>query len=168
MCSSDLDLVVVQPHNPRRTPIAGRPDPPWKPLPPPEIAVYRGLRRLLAPWIWARAPRMLDGIMLGEALQEVARLAQGQRTFLLLTPQERTTATTGRFGPEKEWVDLGIPWAGHGLTERSCWSWTDAFHPSEAGTDALARVLAARIAGGADGWTEAPSCDETDGVGPGK
>lgn len=162
------ELVIVQPHNPRRTHVDGRPDPPWKPLPPPEIAVYRGVRRLLAPWVWARAPRMLDGVMLGEALEEVSRLAQGQRTWLLLTPQERTTATTGRFGAEHEWVDLRIPWAGHGLTERSCWSWTDPFHPSEAGTDALAQVLAARIAGGEDAWKEAPSCDDAEGVGPGK
>ncbi len=166
-------VLVIQPHNPRRRPMPGRVDPPphAQTASPPNLAIYRAMRLVVAPYVWDHAPTQLEGPLLTEATEAIRGFATtaGRPVWLLLTPQEVSSATTGRFGPEPVFTALGVPWAGHALTERSCWSWTDAFHPSEAGTDAIALAVAPLLAGGASGvWTTQPSCDEADGRGPGK
>jgi len=161
-------VLLVQPHNARRRPIPGRTTP-FKPSPPPpDVAVYRALRYLVAPWTWAGPPRQLDGAWLEEALAAIRGFRPGVPVYLLVTPQERVSATRRAFPPEPEWTGLGQPWAGHRLPDRRCWGWEDAFHPSEAVTDALAQVAAGLVAGTVPSgtWTDTPSCAEAEGDGP--
>lgn len=169
-------LVLGQPHNPGRG-MATLTVPP-----PADVWVYRALRHALLPRVSPHPPRMLDGDELARATAAWRALADDARAgrltgepipvWFVLFPQDRESAVEHGFGPEAEWVAAmeGIPTVGHALTQRSCWSYVDPFHPGEAGQRAIAEVLAPVVAGtgAASPWSEEPSCDAVPGVGPGK
>jgi hypothetical protein len=57
-----------------------------------------------------------------------------------------------------------------GLSQRSCFGFSDEAHPSEAGAQSAAMHVASVLRSGKSdvGWVASPSCDENAGIGPGK
>ena len=134
-------------------------------LPPLDLRIYQGLRRLLLPIGRPHYPDLLaegkEADTVAMTLADLKTIAtdarsRGIKVWLVLWPNDMMAAQSGA-------VDMG-PWltpltphvdgyAGHGLLERRCWGVEDLWHPSEAGYRAIASVLAPVIAG------TAPSSD---------
>jgi len=165
-------VIFGQPHNPPKRTRKGA-----APAPPVELPyLYLLPRQWIAPLIWRRAPRHLKDADVTLEVSEIARLMeevrrQGRRAWFLLLPNDVETATTFGFPPDSDWVEgISGPMGGHALPQRSCWGFTDPFHPSEAGVRAMAEVMAEVIAQDRrePAWTTTPTCDDVPGAGPGK
>jgi lysophospholipase L1-like esterase len=161
-------VLLGQPHNPRNP---GKPRKRGTPEPPPDPAVYTyaALRRAFGPLFWRNPPRN-NAVGLEDEVADMGQLAQelqrgGRVVWLALFPHEQTVALSRRFGPEREWLALPLPMAGHALDTRACWGWEDPYHPSPAGYRAIAEALVPVISGEArfESWVTTPTCGGVDG-----
>ncbi len=139
-----------------------------------DVFLYLGLRRIVAR---ARNPRYapgLDATAANAAFADLRALTEdGQKRGLAVV----FVAWGGRWenggvrhGGLSQWQALGATVAAVGLSQRSCFGFSDEAHPSEAGAQsAAAHVAAVLRAGKSDSaWVSSPNCDENDAVGPGK
>lgn len=149
-----------------------------------DLRVYLVLRRLLAPLTRPQYPAATGADADAATLADLTTLitdaqAQGLDVWFVGFPTSMDEPLHGRQGALRSFegalAPLGVPSAGHLLTERSCWGHEDLHHPSPAGYLALAEVTAELIAGTipADAPAErrmrgAPSCDAVDAPGPEK
>jgi hypothetical protein len=140
-----------------------------------DLRIYLALRRL---FVWARTPRYAPGLVpdaAGESLADVRALVDDARQLGL---QVAFVAWGNRWqdggvvrGDLSRWRgQVEAPMAAVGLSQRSCFGFSDEAHPSEAGAEAAALHVAAVMRSGlsdAD-WVDTPSCDDNDAIGPGK
>ena len=134
-------------------------------LPPLDLRIYQGLRRLLLPLGRPHYPDLLaqgkDRDTVAMTLADLKTIAidarsRGVKVWLVLWPNDMMAAQSGAVNmdpwvtPLASYVD---GYAGHGLLERQCWGVEDLWHPSEAGYRAIAAVLGDVIAGNASSST---------------
>ncbi len=114
------------------------------------LKTYLWMRLLLVP---LRTPKYAQpNPQLSPDVADILTIARDARdhglpVFFLLFPVRYEGG-----GPGVEWQQTlgpqGVIFAGHALTERSCWGHEDLGHPSEAGADAIAGTLIAVLQGG--------------------
>ena len=139
-----------------------------------ELFLYLGLRRMLA---WARTPRYapgLDATAASAAMADLRALIEdGTKRGLAVVfvawgnRWENGGVTRGDLS---QWRGLGAPLAAVGLSQRSCFGFSDEAHPSEAGAySAAVHVASVLRSGQSDStWVDRPSCDDNGAVGPAK
>lgn len=156
------------------------------PFPTSDWRLYLLLRRYL---YQARMPAVPVGVddetndspLVRGAITDIIRLVREARAaglpayFLDFPNTWRIQGTPGaEYASSPPWVAAlsaeGVPYAGHAMTERMCWGFRDLDHPSEAGADALAVVIAELIVTGETLPRRAttPTCAESVGTAPGK
>ena len=142
--------------------------------PPSDLFLYLGLRRLLA---WARTPRYAPGLDASAATAAMGDLRalteDGQKRGLSVVfvawGNRWENGGVSRSGLQ-QWSVLDVPLAAVGLSQRSCFGFSDEAHPSEAGAEAAALHVAEVMRTGVSdkGWVDRPSCDDNEAIGPGK
>jgi len=174
------DLILGLPHN---APDPGMPEARRKwyqqtgGLPPIDLRIYQGLRRLLLPLGRPHYPDLLaegrDQDTVAMTIADLKTMAidaqsRGINVWLVTWPNDMMGAQAADHDvsawtePLKPHIDGH---AGHALRERRCWGFDDLWHPSEAGYQAIASVVANVIAGQPSVSTlvDVPRCDQ--GVG---
>ena len=149
-----------------------------------DVRTYLVLRRLLAPYTRPQYPAATGTNADASTLADLTTLitdakSKGLEVWFVGFPTAMDEPQNGRQGALRSFegtlTPLGVPSAGHLLTERSCWGHEDLNHPSPAGYLALAEVTADLVAGAINPadpaerrMRAAPSCDAVDAPGPGK
>ena len=141
--------------------------------------IYLGIRRIMAPLLRPRYAESANGPDHAGSIDDLWNIAHDARkrglpVWMVEWPYQwsqardhnfaRDPRLDARLGPE------GVLFSAHALSQRSCWGFLDLGHPSEAGHRAIALTLAAAVARGTSDPRPAttPSCDEVEGIGPGK
>jgi lysophospholipase L1-like esterase len=139
-----------------------------------DLYLFLGLRRMLA---WLRTPRYAPGLDATAATAAMADLRaltedgkkRGLAVVFVAWGNRWENGSVSR-GDLRRWAGLDATLAAVGLSQRSCFGFSDEAHPSEAGAQAAAVHVASVLRSGlSDGaWVDQPNCDENDAIGPGK
>jgi lysophospholipase L1-like esterase len=143
--------------------------------------IYLLARRAIAPYT---RPRYADADVDTDAMDRTTvrdlktivgqARAMGLPVIVIEWPNDMRLAIRSVNPPATRWraklQPMGARFAGHALSERTCWGFEDHGHPSESGARAISEVIAAVITDGKEheSLQTLPSCGTGPEVGPGK